>query len=171
MKAFFLIVASLLVCASAMAQAGPAQTKELQVSGQTPPVLLDGVACDAGAAALTWTSSAGETAGWGVGIFQLDLTDADGSETGLTITPSVRMEGSSAWAPVPPCDSVTDGTCALTGGGDITCTQANSCLSGNNPSVAFRLDFLGFSNIKIVVACTAGATADEVTLRGKVSAQ
>lgn len=154
----------------AFGQAGPIQSKEFKVSGQTPPILLDGVACDAGAAALTWTSVPGEANGYGVGIFQIDLTDADGSETGLTITPYVRMDGSSNWFVPMPCDATTDGTCTLTSPGAFSCTQASGCLSGNSPSMGFRTDFLGFSNVRLVVACTAGATADEVTLRGRISA-
>lgn len=154
----------------AAAQSGPIQSKEFKVSGQTPPILLDGVACDAAAADRTWTSVPGESYGYGVGVFQLDLTDADGSETGLTITPYVRIAGSTLWAVPMPCDATTDGTCTLTSPGAFSCTQASGCLSGNNPSAVFRTDFLGFSNVRLVVACTAGATADEITLRGRISA-
>lgn len=171
MRRVFAVALCALLASVALAQSGPIQSKEFRVSGQTPPILLDGIACDAAESSRTWTATPGEALGYGVGIFQLDLTDADGSETGLTITPYVRMAGSSKWAVPMPCDATTDGTCTLTGPGAFSCTQASGCLSGNNPSLIFRTDFLGFANVRLIVACAAGATADEITLRGRITAQ
>lgn len=140
------------------------KSSDLAVSGETKPLLLSGVACNAAAANRTYTMESEAGLGYAVGTFQLDFTRS--AATAVTITPTASVNGQTSWASIPPCDATTDGTCTLTGSGVYT-----RDVSGGSENIIFRVDFLGAQDIKLVVSCTAGGASDTFNLYGRVSTQ
>lgn len=167
MRQTFLALAILAV--SSIAQAYPNESdlirsSDLSASGETPPLLLNTVACNAAQGARTFTMNSGDGSGYAVGAFQLDFTR--NAATLLTITPTASLNGQTTWGSVPPCDATTDGTCTLTGSGVF-----ERDVSGGSENFLFRVDFLGAPDIKLVVSCTAGGASDVFSLYGRVSVQ
>lgn len=160
-RALVIAAAMMLLCPIA-ADAYPNE-KDLIRSRQadlTTATLLDGVACNAAAAARTWTASTDAARGFALGAFQLDFTRTAATAVQVTITAS--LNAGTSWAKIPPCDSVADGTCTLSGDGVF-----ERDVSGGSENIMMRADFLGAPDIKVVVSCTAGGANDTFDLLGR----
>lgn len=139
------------------------RSSDLDAASLTPPLLLSGVACNAAAADRTFATHSEDGVGWAVGIFQVDFTH--NAATAVSATPSASLNGQSTWASIPACDATTDGVCTLTGTGIYTREVTGS------ENFIFRVDFLGATDVKLVISCTAGGASDTFDLYGRVSTQ
>lgn len=140
------------------------RSSNLDVSGETPPVLLNGVACNASAAARTFAVNTGQTEGYAVGAFQLNFTQ--NAATLLTIQAKGSLDAQSTWATIPSCDDTSDGICGLVGTSTFT-----RDVSAGSENFLFRVDFLGAPDVQLIVTCTGGGASDLITLKGRITAQ
>lgn len=133
---------------------------DVRATGLTAPQVMNDVACNASEATRTWTSNADDGQGYAVGIFQLNFTY--NAATALTATCSVSMDGQTTWAQLNGCDDTTDGVCTLQ---DASWTKGVTA----NENIPFRVDFLGYPDIKCVITCTGGGASDTFDLFVRIS--
>lgn len=152
----------------ALAQASQPETPLMRQAdawapGLSAPLLLDDVACNEAAANRTWTSTSTRGQGFGVIMFQFNLTQT--AATSIAFLPEVSLDGQTTWASVPPCDDTTDGTCALTATGQFTRAVSAS------ENIALRVDFMGAPDVRLTITCTGGGANDVFDLLGRYSVQ
>lgn len=124
--------------------------------------VLNAVACNAAPAARTWTASAGQGAGWGLGAFQFDAAWAAAAGT-MTWTCYGSLDNGTTWAELQAC-SVASGVCTSS---DASWSKAVTAAD----DWIWRVDFLGVSDIKCVYACTVGAGTETATVYARMSEQ
>jgi hypothetical protein len=119
------------------------------------------VACNASAGTRTWTASAGQGAGFGVATFQLNLTRVAATDISLICYGS--LDHGTSWAQLQSC-SVAAGVCTSSNASWVKSVSGDA-------QVPWRVDFLGYPDIRCTFACTAGGGTDLVTWYGRLTTE